>query len=112
MFHLRTEDPGVVEVVLASLNQQNLQVMVQVCKAGLVSSRLRFRNLPSFSSVLSSHLSPCFLLGRLGGGHLGTYRPATTQPQLPPPQTIMSNSSGRELWNFEYCGAAMIAIDT
>lgn len=23
------------------------------------------------------------------------YRPATTQPVLPPPQTIMSNSSGR-----------------
>lgn len=26
-----------------------------------------------------------------------TYRPATTQPQLPPPQTMMSNSSGRVL---------------
>jgi hypothetical protein len=33
---------------------------------------------------------------RVQGMKRNPYRPATTQPQLPPPQTIISNSSGRD----------------
>lgn len=86
----RPKDPRVVEVALTSLNQQNLEIMVQICQTVLVSFIALIIYQPRASA--------------------GTYRPATTQPQLPPPATMMSNSSGKELPFPEYCVVIMVDL--
>lgn len=70
----RSKHPRIVKVALTGLDEEDLEVVVQVGQ-------------PKWNqkSVM------------LGRGVVMTYRPATTHPQLPPPQTIMSNSSGRVL---------------
>jgi hypothetical protein len=69
----RAVHPWVVEVALSCLNEKHLEVVVEVSEP---------------SGVLESRLVSDEVMGV-------SYLPATTQPQLPPPQTIMSNSSGR-----------------
>jgi hypothetical protein len=71
----RAVDPWVVQVALSGLNQEDLEVVVEVCQTGR-------------SQQLSSQVEGTLPIGE------GTDRPATTQPQLPPPHTMISTSSG------------------
>lgn len=71
MSHTRSKDPRVVEVILPGLNKQHLEVVVQVRQPVDISLRHE------------------------GKAQSVTHLPATTHPQLPPPHTIISNSSGR-----------------
>ena len=74
----RSVDPWVVEIALAALNQEDLEVMVQIGQT--------------------------YTTGQLcsaDGPQRDGSRPVGTHPELPPPQTMISTSSG----------TVMIAID-
>lgn len=65
----RSVHPWIVQITLPSLNQQDLEIMVEIGQSRDVREV------------------------RKTAAH-ATYRPATTHPQLPPPHTMMSTSSG------------------
>lgn len=65
----RSKDPRVIQIAFSTLDQQDLEIMVEIGQPGRGQRKsMGARNTP--------------------------YRPATTQPQLPPPHTIISTSSG------------------
>ncbi len=69
-----TVDPWVVQVALSALNQEDLELVVQVCQPCVKRSQDHRPRL------------------ELGGQR--DSRPAGTHPELPPPQTMISTSSG------------------
>ena len=74
----RAVDPWIVQVGLSTLDQEDLKLVVQVGQAGIQVS------------------------GYQRGTRVGKEadRPATTHPQLPPPHTIISTSSGTVILNY------------
>jgi hypothetical protein len=73
----RAIDPWVVQVGLSTLDQEDLELVVQICQAGIQVNG--------------------YQRGIRGGKEAD--RPATTHPQLPPPHTIISTSSGTVILN-------------
>ncbi len=72
----RAEDPWVVEVTLSALNQEDIELVVKIGQTWRISAPDRELELAVDS------------------------RPAGTHPELPPPQTIISTSSGTVMMAF------------
>jgi hypothetical protein len=73
----RSERTWIIEVALSALNKKDLKIVIQVRQPAVVS------------------------IGHYIWNGTKADLPATTQPQLPPPHTIISTSSGTVILSFE-----------